>query len=243
MRTYNLRQFGLGDMSAFGAEIRAMGEGASCMEEVADRIVGRLHASFVDRGTGERNAVLVRVYKTHPYGDLDERLRAYADAMMPDQPKTEATKCLTLLATAGERPEWGSRRASRGHQTIPLVSEQLVVKLPMIAQLVRQLGLDIGALLTPTPELLVELERRAFNVFYVPEAKGSPHIPAQEDFVIPHGIRSVLGFGGMLPCGDMIALIVFTRVSIPRPTAEMFKTVALNLKMAVLPFQQRVFAD
>ena len=45
----------------------------------------------------------------------------------------------------------------------------------------------------------------------MPEAAGSPYIPAQEDFVQPVGIRSVLGFGGMLPGGDIFVVILFSR--------------------------------
>jgi hypothetical protein len=61
--------------------------------------------------------------------------------------------------------------------------------------------------------------------------------------VIPHGIRSVLGFGGVLPSGDLFAMILFSRVRIPREIAELFKTLSLNVKVALLPFvDRRVFA-
>jgi hypothetical protein len=87
----------------------------------------------------------------------------------------------------------------------------------------------------------VEPEPSSFNVFYVPEARESPYIPDQEAFVRPVGVRSVLGFGGMLPRGDMFVVILFSKVAIPRETAEMFRTLALNVKMAVLPFDEAVF--
>jgi hypothetical protein len=49
-----------------------------------------------------------------------------------------------------------------------------------------------------------------------------------------NGIGSVLGFGGMLPDGELFTVIIFARVAIPTPTAEMFRTIALNLKLGLL---------
>ena len=76
----------------------------------------------------------------------------------------------------------------------------------------------------------------AFNVFHVPRARGSPFVPAQTDFVMRYGIESVLGFGGMLPKGDLFCVILFSKVLIPRETAELFKTLALSVKISLLPF-------
>ena len=50
----------------------------------------------------------------------------------------------TLLATAGDEPEWNSRHTSRGHAAIPLPSARIVERFPMIAQLIRQLGFDVA---------------------------------------------------------------------------------------------------
>jgi hypothetical protein len=47
-------------------------------------------------------------------------------------------KCLVLLASMGDRPEWGSRMSSTGHRAIPLPSGELVRKFPMISNLVKQ---------------------------------------------------------------------------------------------------------
>jgi len=62
--------------------------------------------------------------------------------------------------------------------------------------------------------------------------------------VTPYGIASVLGFGGMLSNGDIFVAIVFSRVSIPCATAEMFRTIALNLKLSLMDLLDKpVFAD
>jgi hypothetical protein len=112
----------------------------------------------------------------------------------------------------------------------------------MIAQLIRQLGVEISALLSETG-LVIDATQHTFNVFYVGEAVGSPVIPAQQEFVIPYGVHSVLGFGGVMPSGELFATILFSKTTIPRDVADLFKTLALNVKVALLPFVgNRVFA-
>ncbi len=208
------------------------------MEEVSDRIVRYLYEKFVDEQTDRSAFALVRFFKTHLYADLEASLQQVVNAASPNQIPRDTLKCLTLLATAGDQPQWDSRQASAGHQVIPLASEQIVAQSPMISQLIKQFGLEIGSVLSPDPDLLVDLEQETFNVFHVPAAIASPYVPAQQEFVIPCGIQSVLGFGGMLPSGNIFAVILFSKVSISRNTADMFKTLALNTKMAVLPFDR-----
>ena len=55
---------------------------------------------------------------------------------------------------------------------------------------------DVSTVVRPDRELLLGLDQRQYNVFHVPDANGSPFIPAQTEFVVPCGVRSVLGFGG-----------------------------------------------
>jgi two-component system, NtrC family, sensor kinase len=72
------------------------------------------------------------------------------------------------------------------------------------------------------------------NVSHVPTALGSVYIPVQEDFVIPYGIESALGFGGMLPSGNLFATIMFPKILISHDIADLFQPLALNVKIAVL---------
>lgn len=241
---YDLARFRLSDMTECGSALRQLGYGAPSMDVVADRIVHYLYHEFRDTQTGTHSFALVRCFKTHSYGELPAELQTFAQTQLGSQPPTPDLKCLTLLATTGDRPEWQTRQASRGHQAIPLVSAKLVAESPMISQLIRQLGLDIGAVLAPSADLMMDLEQRTFNVFLVPEAVASPYVPAQKDFVIPYGIQSVMGFGGMLPSGNLVAIVLFAKCAITSETADLFKTVALNMKMAMLPFDRKqVFAD
>jgi len=144
-----------------------------------------------------------------------------------------------LLATAGEEAAWNSRHASKGHKAIPLVSEDMVHKSPMVAGLLVQLGFKISDVLRPDAQLILDLSHKTFGVFYVADAVGSPFIPAQTDFVVPYGVKSVLGFGGMLPTGNIFSVIIFSRETIAKETAEMFQTIALSVKLAVLPASAR----
>jgi hypothetical protein len=233
---YDLTKFTLREMTECGAALRRAGSEAENMEEVANSIVRYLYDHLLDKQTGEKACALVRLFKTHACEGLEADLQEFARGVLSGHSISSDIKCLTLLATAGEKSAWNSRKTSVGYKAIPLPSEQVVEQFPMVSQLVKQLGLEVNTVLDPDPSLLVDLEQRSFNVFHVPEAVGSPYVVAQEEFVIPVGIKSVLGFGGMLPSGNLFAIIMFSKVPIARQTADMFKTLALNVKMAVLPF-------
>lgn len=235
---YNLTQFSLQDMTNCGAALRKLGAGATNMSEVADRTVRYLYDHLVDPLSGERACVLVRFFKTHPYGELDaERTHYVRDKLRQTLPEPRL-KCFTLLATAGVKAEWNERQLSVSHKAWPLTGLDFGVQYPMFTQLFRQFGLDFDTVVQPDPTLLVDLTHKTFNVFHVAEAVGSPYIPAQSTFIIPMAIRSVLGFGGMLPTGNLFTVILFAKTPIARETAEAFKTLALNVKMALLPFSE-----
>lgn len=237
--SYDLVNLPLSAMTELGITLRKMGSGARSVEDVSQRVVRYLYDEFKDAATGAKTCVLARFYFTTNYSSLDEDLRAFGSKLMDGIELKSDTRCLTLLATAGEKPEWNSRKESKGHKTIPLPSEKVVHALPMVSQLLSQLGLDLGILLTPNPELVLEVEQKTYNVFFVPDAVESPLIPAQQNFVIPFKVRSVLGFGGLLPSGDVYAVLLFTKVLIPRETADIFRNAAMNLKLALLPLLDR----
>ncbi len=238
----DLTNFTMRNMTECGKILRTTGKVAKTMEEVANRIVRHLYDCLTDGQTGKRACSLVRFFKTHDYEKLDDELRGFSRSMLGNSPVLPGMKCLTLLATRGENPEWNSRTASKDHKAIPLPSEEAVHQAPMISNLIKQLGLNVGVIINPDPRVLLEIEQRTYNVFYVSEALGSPYIPAQEKFVIPYGIKSVLGFGGVLPSGDIFAVIMFLKVPVSKETADFFKTLSLNVKMALLPFENTVFA-
>jgi hypothetical protein len=97
------------------------------------------------------------------------------------------------------------------------------------------MGLELKTVLKPDPACIMDMTQTTYNVFHIPDAVGSTYVPAQDDFVIPFGIRSVIGFGGILPSGNLFVIIMFSKVTVPRQTAEMFKSLALSVKVAILP--------
>jgi hypothetical protein len=83
------------------------------------------------RTEGEPDSrALARLYKTHEYGELDPDLREFGRKMMADQRLAPDPRCLTLLATAGARPEWNERRRSKSHRAIRPPSEDVVARIP-----------------------------------------------------------------------------------------------------------------
>ena len=230
------------DVAACGEELAKIAADSSSMEEAARKIVRHLSDSLTGE-QGGRACALVRFYKTHAFRDLNPELQGFAQGVLGHEPESPDMKCLTLLGTAGEKEEWNSRRLSAGHKAIPLPSADFVSRIPMIARLVSQFGLEVQAVIRPDPSLIVDLEQKSCNAFHVPEAVGSPYIPAQEDFVIPYGVRSVLGFGGVFKTGDLFAVILFSKAPISRETSDRFKSLAVSVKEATQPFLDgRVFA-
>lgn len=239
---YDLKSFSLKEMTECGIILRNIGAGAKSMDEVADRIVRYLFDKFTGQEAGLHDFALVRLFKTHYYDELSDELRGFAGQLMNNETIQKKMKCLTLLATAGDRAEWNSKKQSHGHKAIPLASEKFVSSFPMISNLANQFGLEIRDLIKPETKIILDISKKRYNVFYVRDALGSSMIPAQDDFVIPCGIKSALGYGGILPSGDLFVVISFAKVTIGPEIAKLFETLALNIKLALLPFENKVFA-
>jgi sigma-B regulation protein RsbU (phosphoserine phosphatase) len=224
---FDIGALGLSDMVRLSAALRRPA-GAVSMEGAARSIVRYLYETLLDKETGDPSCALVRLYLTRPYTGLDPDLKAFADRALPETGDAASLRCLTLLASAGVRPEWNDRRSSAAHQAIPLPPGRVAERSPMIHRLLADLGLDL--------DLGGGAPAKPYNVFHVPEALGSPYVPVQDDFVVPYGIRSVVGFGGLLPDGELFAVILFSRTPISRAGAEQFATVSMSVGLALVPF-------
>ena len=86
---YDLTRFSLKDMTECGAKLRRAGDGASSMEEVSHRIVSFLYQTLIEPESGQKACALVRLFKTHPFGDLDEQLQEFARRLLENQPESE----------------------------------------------------------------------------------------------------------------------------------------------------------
>lgn len=233
---YDLSNFTLVDMLKCGLAIRKTAASAVSMDDAAAAIVGLLYDECRSGSTPGERCALVRFYKTRPFGELEPGLREFAEQQLGGIQPRDSMKCLTLVATRGLEPAWSDPRRSVGHRAIPLPSERIVSEAPMISQLIREMGLEISQVVAPDPIVIEENAGRTYNVFHVEEAHGSPYIPAQRDFVEPYGIRSVVGFGGLLADGEFFAVILFSRGRIPADSAARFRNVALDVKAAIHAF-------
>ena len=234
-----LEHFSGDDLAPFGDAIRGHARSARSMEESAQKTVGLLWDELQAEDGGPALA-LVRLYKTHPYGELPEELRTFARGVMEEDPVPE-TRCLTLLATRGLEPGWNDRRESAGHKAIPLPSVEFIRRLPMIAGLIDQIGVDLADVVRPDRERIGQLARKNYDVFHVPDAVGSEFVPAQ-DFVETHGVVSALGLGGVLFSGDFYAVVMFSTVPISADVADRLRILSLATRVSLMPFSTRVFA-
>ncbi|MGK5447873.1 ATP-binding SpoIIE family protein phosphatase [Streptomyces radiopugnans] len=74
-----------------------------------------------------------------------------------------------------------------------------------------------------------------FEVLHVADDVGTRELWGEE-FVEEYGVRSALAFGGPLSDERMFAVVLFSRVPLPAQTAELFRTVAVSARTALLPF-------
>lgn len=242
---YDLTNFTLKDLAACAAEVKALGETAQSMEELCIKITRvlreRLSVGLTEEPKAEPALALVRLFKTQRLKDLPDELQAIANSGR-ELALGEDTLCLTLLGSSGVNPRWNQRKFSKGHQAIPLEDVASIQRIPMIASLLQGFGVNIEEMLHGDPLFLQDWGNNNFNVFFIKEAHRSEWIPAQEEFVVPMRIKSVLGCGGLLPDGEVFALVMFSRVAISEDTAAMFRSLSIALRSALAPFVYRVFA-
>lgn len=234
-----LQEFDVDGLVACSDALRALGDEATDMEQVARLAVGFLRDELVT-AEGLPACALVRFYKTHPLHDLTPELQAFARQLHSGE-LDEDVRCLTLLASAGSEAAWNDPAQSVGHRAIPLAGRAALEQSPMIANLVGDLGIDADFVVRPDPTEIVERHHQDYGVFHVEDARGSSAVPAQE-FVERYGIESVVGLGGVLPSGDLFAVILFTTVPVSADVADLLRSLSLAVKAAIVRHTFTVFA-
>jgi hypothetical protein len=227
------------ELDQIAAAMMNIADDSNSAEECAQRASFHLFDNFTD---DEENpaCVLVRCFRATRFSNLSTELKDIASTVAAESDLASHTQCLVLLGSAGQISQWNSRHKSEGHRVIPLLSAEMVARSPMIAQLFRQLGIDVHEMLQPSDASLLDTHDRTLDVFYVPNAQGSPHIPAQDEFVIRYGVQSVIGFGGVLPSASVFAIIMFTRVHVERDVAMRFGILANAMKLRWLDSRERI---
>jgi signal transduction histidine kinase len=233
---FEFEHLGLQHLTELGVALRARARGTASLEDVAKLIVDGVFERF--EAAPAASLPLFRLYLTRSLGELEPSVAAACRAAFPDEQLGAGVRCLSLAASRGVEPAWNDVAQSQGHRAIPLPSQQAIERLPMVLQLVKQLGLEVSHVVQPSPELMTSLSQTAFNAFHVPEALDSPHIPAQEGFVKPFGIRSAFGFGGALPTGHVFAAVGFSTVPVSAATARLFELFALYAKLCFLESEE-----
>jgi len=230
---------------ASGSALRRLQAGAERRQDVAQRVVAYFYENFRLADTGESSCVLARCFQTTSYASLPLDYQEAADRLLHTVRSDDRMRCLALLATRGDRITWNEVETSIGHQAIPLPSVEVVRRAPMIARLMEQLEVPLDRVVSPTSaaDFLLEASPHDFKIFHVQDAVASPFIPAQEQFVEPFGVKSVVGMGGILPDGELFVVILFLRVAITREVAQLFRGLAVDIKEALSPFGVRkIFA-
>ena len=218
------------------------------LEEAAQRFCDILYTTF------EESTVLVRVFASVPFAALPATNRAFVENLVGARAKEvlhPKTPVLSLLGTRGGMPRWNSRHLSEGHVGIPLASADFVDAIPMIASLVKQLGLAIERAQDVETAIVTQSLGRMAGVFYVDDAatavdsKGRRIIGSRE-FVQEHGVRTVFGFGGAYGLtGTFVVAVLLTRESVGRGQAQRFMRLANQLKTSTMkPVTRRhIFAS
>ncbi|HEV7824754.1 MAG TPA: GAF domain-containing SpoIIE family protein phosphatase [Mycobacteriales bacterium] len=227
--------WGLSDVVAHCAGVREATVGATTMEDAAAHIVRYLRRVF-RTSQGRPAFALARLFTTAPWEDLAADLREIVHPAGSPDPAPVEMRSLVLLASDGELPEWCDRSLSVGHRAIPLASEEILGDMPMISALVREMGIGARTLVHGhSDEAAATYERTDFGVFHVEDTLRSDLVPARE-FVVAHGIRSVVGCGGILPTGNVFSVVLFSHVTIDAAAAEMLRAVGVSVRLALLPY-------
>ncbi|WP_377476420.1 MAG: histidine kinase [Microcoleus anatoxicus] len=236
---YNQTPFTLRNLAKCSLVLRQFGRNSASMQETSQKIADYIYQHFYDSESSQNSCVLVRLFKTHPYGELDDSLQASARSLMQNKIPPYEMKCWTLLASAGKEPQCNYADEAP-NIVIPLVNEELVAQMLPISERILELGLDIPTVVGIADEKMLEMEPKLLNIFYIGSAPNSPFIAEQNSLVIPYEVKSVLGIGGLLPSGSLFMVELFFNIKISFKIAELLNILAVAVKTALLPFDGEV---
>lgn len=224
---------GYDELEEFWVQLETSLRTLGSLQEVAQVFANALYERF------EESVVLVRVFATAEVRQLHPRERAFVDDFCAQNSVShqldDATDVLSLLGSRGVEDEWNDRRGSKGHLAVPLISEQFIGEIPMLAGLLTEIGFR-PAWGHARSNFVVTSLANVNGIFYVDDAKtgrderGRSVIPAAE-FVERYGVRTVFGFGGSYLSGHtFISTIVFCRDHVRRSDATKFVPMIGSLK-------------
>ncbi len=210
-------------------------KGAASLEEAAQLLADACFEEF------KESLVLVRIFATVPYAKLppfnQEFAKNLAAKMGRENELSANTPVLSLMGTRGVQPTWSDRRQSKGHVGIPMISKEVVQTIPMIAQMLKDLGLGLDWLSGTDVCEASENRGHTGGVFLVPDAKTATdtqdrNIIPEQGFVEEYGVKTVFGNGARIAVegNDFLASIFFSRQSLDRSTAHRFNSLLYLFK-------------
>jgi len=244
----NIEQVTSATVADLWARVESRVEHAAYLEEAAQALATELHARF------EESVVLARVFVTVPFDALPpgnkRAVRQLAASVGAEAELQATTPVLSLIGTHGENEEWNDRRKSKGHAGVPLISSSFVDAIPMIARLLRELGVPVEWVDSHDSEMIVNAIGSAAGVFFVEKAASATdhqgrRIISAQDFVSAYRVGSVFGAGGAYSRGDIVVIVVFCRDVFSRTVAERFLALASLFisKTTALVGSMRIFAS
>ncbi len=231
-------------VSKLKTNIEQQAAGKVFLDEIAQSITNTIYQYF------EESVVLVRLYVTMPYGQLSpigtNFVNGLAQATNNNEFINPKTPILSLMGTSGKEPEWNSRLQSKGHVAIPLISKEFIDGIPMMARLLRDLGLNIDGLDKDDQKLTSNVLSNLQGLFLVENAATKiddlgRKIIAAQDFVQQYGVKSVFGLGGKLTiANNFVVLVCFTKEDLEKTKSSMFLLLNSPIKSLV---QKAVMAN
>ena len=230
------------------AELAPRIKESRCVDEAAQALAGTVSGSF------EESIVLARVFLTVPFFSLPPGTQGFTSKLAASSGAAEALKATTpvlaLLGTYGREPSWRDRRMSKRHMAIPLISPTFVGSIPMIARLLKELGVPLSWVDSQDSEIIQSTLGSPSGMFYVERASQETDdqgrkIIAAQDFVSSHRVETVFGVGGAYLGGQILILVVFCRDVVPRDVAKRFLglVVLFRDKTRKLIGQSRIFSE
>ncbi len=226
----------------------------SSLEEAAQTFTNLLFEEF------EEAIVLIRFFATIPFKKLPISLQFAVNKLADVEGMTtlinDDTPVLTLLGSRGGE----EIRNFRQYFGIPLASTDFIDSIPMVSQLLKELGFDLnwekdrGKTIQ---ERDIETNSTGFlsGVFYIPDAQHAVNTKGEKilsvlDRVATYNletiseVETIFGVGGAYISGPFIAIILFSQESLEKEVVERFMPLANYFKTSTLKLvlNGRIFA-
>ncbi|MBI4405880.1 MAG: GAF domain-containing protein [Deltaproteobacteria bacterium] len=228
---YDLTSLNLKEMILIGAALREVAGTAKRKEEIGETLSKHLYQTLTIGKSKDPACAFVQFFHTECYSLLSPDCRAAAEKLIPKKKIKKNSLCMCLHANEGMNGKWNDLLWRKCH-TLPLDSHLFTVRFQVLSQLVS----------------LLQLERKRisgqwagnFKVLHITNLAEIPYYQKHSKFIASLGIRSAVAFGGLLPSGKMFAFVLYLRTEIPARVSKLFEVLALNVRMALLPFDKPV---